>query len=172
MLRPLPDPVMGNDEYYLSFEEVYNMKTSEKDRPSLSNAKKAKSLSFTPTNRHVLNVSIMVQCEECNLWRLLYSKRKLTLPEKQQLQITWKRSRIRVVYHFKNLMFLRALHVFMSLNITAMIQLSHSTTQQGLILSVSIVLVRCRTLVHQKIIPCVTVVKRKSPLSEDRLLSM
>ena len=33
-------------------------------------------------------------------------------------------------------------------------------------------IVRCRTLVHQKIIPCVTVVKRKSPLSEDRLLSM
>ena len=29
----------------------------------------------------------MLQCEGvCDLWRLLYSKRKLTLPEKQQLQ--------------------------------------------------------------------------------------
>lgn len=50
--------------------------------PSLPNAKKAKVLPFIPTDRHVQNVSVMVQCEECNLWRLLYSKRKLTLPEK------------------------------------------------------------------------------------------
>ena len=44
---------------------------------------------------------------------------------------------IRVALHFKNFMFLKALHVFMSLNITATIQLSHSTTQQVLILLVS-----------------------------------
>ena len=30
------------------------------------------------------NVGIMVQCEQCVMWRLLYSKRKLTLSEKQQ----------------------------------------------------------------------------------------
>lgn len=44
------------------------------------------------------------------------------------------------------------------------IQLSHSTTQQGLILSVFTVLVkRYRTHLHQKIIPCVKAVKTKSP---------
>ena len=86
MLRHLPDPMMGNDDHYLSFEDVYNTKTSEKDRPSLSNAKKVKILPFVPTSRHVQNVKVVVQCEECNLWRLLYSKGKLTLLERQLLQ--------------------------------------------------------------------------------------
>jgi len=45
-----------------------------------------------------------------------------------------------------NLIFRTDLHVFMSFSITAMIQLSHSTMQQGSIPSVSTVLVRCRTL--------------------------
>lgn len=85
-LQHLPDPIMGKDDHYLSFEEVYKMKTSEKDCPSLSSVLKSKSLPFTATVRHVQNVNVMVQCEECDLWRLLYSKRKLTLPEKRQLQ--------------------------------------------------------------------------------------
>ena len=71
------------DDHYLPFETVFRMKTSEKDRPSLSSAKKVKSLSFTPVKRHVTTVGIMVQCEQCDMWRLLYSKRKLTLSEKQ-----------------------------------------------------------------------------------------
>ena len=70
----LRDPMMGKDDHYLSFDEVFSMNTSEKDRPSLSHAKKAKSLPFTPSNRHIQNVGVMVQCEECDLWRLLYSK--------------------------------------------------------------------------------------------------
>jgi hypothetical protein len=84
-LRHLPDPMMGDDDHYLSFEDVHNTKTSEKDRPSFSNAKKMKALPFIPTSRHVQNVNVVVQCKECDLWRLLYSKRKLTLPERQQL---------------------------------------------------------------------------------------
>lgn len=79
----LPDPMIGEDDHYLPFETVFRMKTSEKDRSSLSSAKKAKSLSV---KRHVTNVGIMVQCKQCDVWRLLYSKRKLTLSEKQQLQ--------------------------------------------------------------------------------------
>ena len=85
-LRHLPDPMMGSDSHYLSFDEVYEKTTSEKDRPSLSNSKKTKSLPFTPTSRHVQNVTVMVQCEECDLWRQLHSKKKITVPEKQQLQ--------------------------------------------------------------------------------------
>lgn len=67
MLRHLADPMMGNDDHYLSFEDVYNTKTSENDCPSLSNAKKVKTLPFVPTSRHVQNVKVMVQCEECDL---------------------------------------------------------------------------------------------------------
>lgn len=73
-LRHLPDPMMGEDDHYLLFEQAYSMKTSEKDRPSLSNAKKTKALPFIPCSRHVQNVNVVVQCEECDLWRLLYSK--------------------------------------------------------------------------------------------------
>ena len=62
------------------------MRTSENDRPSLSNAKTAKALPFVPSSRHVQNVNVRVKCGECDLWRLLYSMRKLTLPERQQLQ--------------------------------------------------------------------------------------
>ena len=76
-LRHIPDPMMGEDDLYKSFEEAFVMATSEKDRPSLSNVKKAKVLPFTPTVRHVKNVDVMVQCEECDPWRLLFSKRKL-----------------------------------------------------------------------------------------------
>ena len=72
---------MGKDDHYLSFDEVFSMNTSEKDHPSLSHAK---SLPFTPSNRYVQHVGVMVQCEECDLWRLLYSKQKLALSEKQQ----------------------------------------------------------------------------------------
>lgn len=82
----LSDPMMGKDDHYLSFEEVFTINTSEKDRPSLSHAKKDKPLPFRLSTRHVQNVGTLVQCQECDLWRLLYSKRKLTLSEKQQLQ--------------------------------------------------------------------------------------
>ena len=30
------------------------------------------------TVQHVKNIGVMLQCEECDLWRLLYSKRKLS----------------------------------------------------------------------------------------------
>lgn len=85
-LGHLPDPMMADDDHHLPFEQAYNMKTSEKDCHLLTNAKKAKALSFVPSRGHVQNVNIVVQCEECDLWRLLYSKRKLTPPEKQELQ--------------------------------------------------------------------------------------
>ena len=36
----LHDPMMGKDDHYLSFDEVFSVNTSEKDHPSLSHAKK------------------------------------------------------------------------------------------------------------------------------------
>lgn len=33
------------------------------------------------TVQHVKNIGVMLQCEECDLWRLLYSKRKLSIRE-------------------------------------------------------------------------------------------
>ena len=36
-----------------------------------------KSLPFSVSKQHVKNVDMMLQCDECGLWRLLYCKRKL-----------------------------------------------------------------------------------------------
>jgi len=47
----LPDPMIGEDDHHLLLDTVFSMKTSKKDRPSLSSAKKAKSLPFVPTKR-------------------------------------------------------------------------------------------------------------------------
>lgn len=36
--------------------------------------------------QHVKNVDLMLMCEECEMWRLLYSKRKLKQKERQELE--------------------------------------------------------------------------------------
>ena len=79
IMQHLPDPRMGIDDHHLLFEEIFAMNTSEKVHPSLSNANKERTLLFIPTRRHVKNVNVMVQCKQYELWRLLYSKRKLPL---------------------------------------------------------------------------------------------
>ncbi len=60
-LKHLPDPMIGENEHYKPFEEVFGTTTTEKDRPSLSNSKNVQVLSFSPTVRHVKNVDVMVQ---------------------------------------------------------------------------------------------------------------
>lgn len=41
---------------------------------------------FSVSIQHVKNVNIMVQCEECEMWRLVYSKSKLSVTERASLQ--------------------------------------------------------------------------------------
>jgi hypothetical protein len=41
---------------------------------------------FNATQQHVRNVNILLQCEECGLWRLLFSKKKLIPQAVTQLQ--------------------------------------------------------------------------------------
>ena len=64
------------------------METSEEHRPSLKKAPKAKakSLPFYASVQHVKNAQLMLQCEECNMWRLVYSKYKLPVAQHRQLQ--------------------------------------------------------------------------------------
>ena len=167
-LRHLPDPMLGSDDHYLSFEEVSNMKISEKDRPSLSHVKKANS-SLHPYQQ---------ACTKCechrSMWRVwpvevtvfwtkAHATREAATPSyfRRCLTFVWS--------YFSRTGSSGVSHVFMSSSITATIPLSHSIMQQGLIPSVSTVLVRCRTWVRPKIIQCVTAAKTKSPLREDRL---
>ena len=82
----LPDPLIGEDNHYKSFADLYGSTTTERDCPSFSQPKAKKMLSFSPSKQHVLNVDTIVQCEECNMWRLLFSRKKLSVCDKKQLQ--------------------------------------------------------------------------------------
>ncbi len=62
-LHFIPDPVPQADGHYKCFEDVYG----------------------TTTTEDVRNVNLMVQCEECEMWRLLYSPHKLTSTARQEL---------------------------------------------------------------------------------------
>ena len=57
---------------------MYGEATTEQHRPSLQpSSRKKKTLPFIASIQHVRNVNVMVQCELCGMWRLLYSKHKL-----------------------------------------------------------------------------------------------
>jgi len=77
-LHYLPDPVSSDSEegHYKSFDEVYGEQTTEKDQPSAKKAKEVSSCRFTV--KSVKNANLMLRCEECELWRLVYSETKLT----------------------------------------------------------------------------------------------
>ncbi len=85
-LRFLLNPVPGLD-HYKAFEEVYGQSTciSDKHRPSLQQ-KKRKATLFSPSQQHVKNVGLLLQCEECDKWRLLFCKHKLSAQELSDLQ--------------------------------------------------------------------------------------
>ena len=77
-LSLLPDPVPGEDGHYCPFDSVFGTPTLEEFRPSLWTSKsKQRSMPFSPSVQQVRNTDIMVQCKECKMWRLVYSKYKL-----------------------------------------------------------------------------------------------
>ena len=86
-LGHLLDPIPGIDGHYKSFEVVFKTPTTEEyHHPSCSGKKtKGKTLPFRASVQHVCNTEMMLQCEECCMWRLVYAKRKLKAEEKVQL---------------------------------------------------------------------------------------
>ena len=83
----LPDPVPQEDGHYKPFDSVYGTDTSEEHRPSLQKRpNRQKTLPFVASVQHARNTNLMVQCEECEMWRLVYSKYKLNKSEKSSLQ--------------------------------------------------------------------------------------
>ena len=86
-LGHLPDPIPGDDGHYQVFHTVFKTTTTEEHRPSQSGKKtKGKSLPFRASVQHVRNTEMMLQCEECCMWRLIYAKRKLKPAERLQLE--------------------------------------------------------------------------------------
>ena len=85
-IHHLPDPTPASDGHYNPFSDVYGKTTTEAHHPSL--AKRTgitKSLPFVASVQYVRNVTLMIQCEECSMWRLLYSPRKLSPTAWQKL---------------------------------------------------------------------------------------
>ena len=85
-LRFLPDPLIQEDGNYLPFEEAFSRVTTKQDCPLLKGKAKAKLLSFSPSVQHINNTGTVIQCEECSLWRLVFSKRKLSVAARNTLQ--------------------------------------------------------------------------------------
>lgn len=77
-----------DDGHYKQFQDVYGTVTTEDHRPSLQQKRctNSKTLPFVASIQHVRNVNLMVLCEECDMWHLLYSPFKLSLTEKKRLE--------------------------------------------------------------------------------------
>ena len=85
-LHHLPDPTPGPDGHFVNFDQMLGQQTVEDHRPSLKAKKSKKTLPFSASKQHVKNVDMMLQCDECGLWHLLYSKRKLKAEERKRLE--------------------------------------------------------------------------------------
>ena len=86
-LDHLPDPVPGPEDHYKKFSDIFGTKTTEQHRPSSKKrSSKDKSLPFPASIQHVKNIDMMLMCDECEMWRLLYSKRKLKAQEKVEVE--------------------------------------------------------------------------------------
>lgn len=85
-LHWLPDPIPGADLHYLPFDEVFGKHTTEEHRPSFKPKRTKKSHPFPASIQHVKNVDMMLLCDECEMWRLLYSKRKLKVIDHRHLE--------------------------------------------------------------------------------------
>ena len=83
-LHYLPDPIPGDEGHYRTFVDIYGQCTTEEYRPSLLAAKKdsRKSIGFSPSQQHVHNVGLLVQCDK---WRVLFCRHKLNYQEVTEL---------------------------------------------------------------------------------------
>ncbi len=96
-LRFLPDPIMRSDDHYLP--STVQTLTTEIYRPSLKGENLAKPLPSSPSVQHALNTNIVVQCDECDMWRLVFSKRSYLLPYVQLYGLCWMMCHIIVGHH-------------------------------------------------------------------------
>uniref|UniRef100_A0A1X7UMC9 Uncharacterized protein n=1 Tax=Amphimedon queenslandica TaxID=400682 RepID=A0A1X7UMC9_AMPQE len=78
----------GEDDLYAPFIDVFGTQTSEKHHPSLKRkqATRKNTLPSYASVQYVRNIELMVQCQECGQWRLIYSNcgsklSELNLPE-------------------------------------------------------------------------------------------
>lgn len=77
-LHHLPDPT-PQGEKYLDFKSLYGTDTSEIFRPSLSQSEqRGHGMPFSPSAQYAKSVGVVLQCDECQKWRVIYSKTVLS----------------------------------------------------------------------------------------------
>ena len=77
-IHHIPLPITNEDGHYASFSALFGTQTFEKHRPSFtSKTSKKNTLPFYASVQHVKNADTTIQCDECSMWRLVYSKYKL-----------------------------------------------------------------------------------------------
>ena len=76
----LPEPIRKENGHYKGFNEVYGTLT-EDSRPSLTarSSSNKKKMLYSPSIQHAKNTNLMVQCEECSKWRLIFAIIKILL---------------------------------------------------------------------------------------------
>ena len=92
-LKHIPHPMPMEDNHYYPFSQAFNMDTTEEYRPTYKTPKqrqKKSKLHFNATVQHVKNANLMVQCSECSLWRLVFSRYKLSLTERTNFEFILK----------------------------------------------------------------------------------
>ena len=83
----LPFPVPSTDGHYQPFIEAYNKpSSSEEHRPSAFTKRPRRSVPIPTSVQHAKNTNLMVQCEECAMWRLVYAEKKLSVQLRKRLE--------------------------------------------------------------------------------------
>uniref|UniRef100_A0A1X7VKI3 Uncharacterized protein n=1 Tax=Amphimedon queenslandica TaxID=400682 RepID=A0A1X7VKI3_AMPQE len=89
-LKHIPHPTPMDDDHYYPFSVAFNMVTTEEHCPTFKSPKqikKKRKLHFYATRQHVKNSNLMVQCSECNMWRLVFSRYKMSSADRMNLQL-------------------------------------------------------------------------------------
>ena len=82
LIDPMINP--SEPEHYLSFDGAMLKETTENDCPVLKNYW---IITFAFFIQHMKNANVIIQCEECLMWTLLFSKRKLTISHKEHFRL-------------------------------------------------------------------------------------
>lgn len=71
-IKLFQDPMMKDDGHFIQFEEIHGTDTPENDRPSLKSGKES-FMPFYASVQHAKNSEMMLCCDECGMWRLIYA---------------------------------------------------------------------------------------------------
>ena len=82
---PLPNPIIGEDGHYMAFSSVFGQNINNSGAPSELSGKKKANLGFNATQQHAKNTNTVILCEECGMWRIIFSKNKLSAQSRVDL---------------------------------------------------------------------------------------